>query len=77
MYAGVYMGKLPIEEGGMMHICSDDYVVIDKYSGSNFRWIDEVDTPEKRKNLIKFSLEVANIFLRVGAYQSGGSHDKS
>lgn len=74
MYAGVYVGKLPIEEGGVMHICSDDYVVIDKYSGGNFRWIDEVDTPEKRQNLIKFSLEVANIFLRVGAYQSGDSH---
>lgn len=62
MYAGVYMGKLPIEEGGVMHICSDDYVVIDKYSGDNFRWIDEVDTPENAKTLLNLALKLQTYF---------------
>lgn len=58
-----------------MIICSDDYIVIDKYAAGEYPWIDEVDTDLKRENLIKFSLEVAAVFIAIGSHakSEGGS----
>lgn len=50
-----------------MIITSDDYIVIDKYCADD-SWIDAVDSLEKRQLLIQFSLEVAHVFICVGAY---------
>lgn len=51
-----------------MKITSDDYVVINAYAGEDTSWIGEVDTPEKRQRLVQFSLEVAEVFICMGAY---------
>lgn len=51
-----------------MKITSDDYVVINAYAGEDTSWIGEVDTPEKRRRLVQFSLEVAEVFICMGAY---------
>lgn len=51
-----------------MKINSDDYVVINAYAGDNLSWIDEVDTKEKRRRIVQFSLEVAEVFISMGAY---------
>lgn len=51
-----------------MNICSDDYIVIDKYANGDPAWINQVDTVEKRIDLIEFSRKVAEIFISVGAH---------
>lgn len=58
-----------------MHVCSDDYIVIARYSAPDHDWLSWVDTAEKRENLIEFSLEVARIFIGIGACVSNA--DKS
>lgn len=51
-----------------MKITSDDYVVINAYAGEDASWIGEIDTAEKRQRLVQFSLEVAEVFISIGAY---------
>lgn len=55
----------------MMKINSDDYVVIAKYAAPDHDWLNQVNTQSKRDVLTQFSLEVAEVFIGIGAYVAG------
>ncbi|WP_337232158.1 hypothetical protein [Citrobacter portucalensis] len=59
-----------------MKVCSDDYIVIDKYSNGDPAWIGRVETDEKRKNLIRFSWEVAAVFIQMVRYYGDSSRSE-
>lgn len=51
-----------------MNVDLMDYVVIEKYACGDSVWKDNVSTVDKVKRLVDFSLEVADVFIAVGAY---------
>ncbi len=51
-----------------MNIELMDYVVIEMYANGNTIWKDNVSTVDKVQRLVDFSLEVAHVFIAVGAY---------
>lgn len=51
-----------------MNIDLMDYVVIEMYANGNSTWKDNVSTVDKVQRLVDFSLEVAHVFIAVGAY---------
>lgn len=51
-----------------MNIELMDYVVIEMYANGNTIWKDNVSTVDKVQRLVDFCLEVAHVFIAVGAY---------
>lgn len=51
-----------------MNIDLMDYVVIEMYANGNTIWKENVSTVDKVQRLVDFSLEVAHVFIAVGAY---------
>lgn len=55
-----------------MVITSNDYEVISCYALRGYNWRENIDTLAKVQNLIEFSEEVADIFIRIGANPDAG-----
>lgn len=55
-----------------MQITPDDYTVIASYAADDYDWLQDISTPAKRANMLKFSEKVAEIFVQMGAGQVKG-----
>lgn len=51
-----------------MNVDLMDFVVIENYANGESIWKENVSTVDKVQRLVDFSLEVAHVFIAVGAY---------